>query len=630
MKKFLRIALAVALIVMSLTSVMGTVVAADELTAETAVAAIGTTYYASLDEAVAAAQDGDTVTVLKDTTMGEIIITGKKITVKGEGTTKPVITPGAAKPSFWLKGSAELTLQNLKFADFAGKNVVKYGWTDTAADIYKITVDNCEVAFSASGAIYGYQCIRTEVVVTNSTFEAIDGQASRSVLNPSIAPSDATYTKFENVTLVGCGQNVNTSAQGTIKDISELPDPNATESAVSDADAIAKGAVARIGETTSGKFDEVYFKNLGLAVAFAKDGDTIYVLANIEGFESATVTDKTIKVVGVEKYTITPGNTKIAFAVNGPSGLTLENLKFTGYTGKNVVILNHARGSSESSYTLNLKNVEMGFQASGAIYGYEMTKAEIYIEDCTFNAGAAGNCIINFTSSVCYQEAIMTIKGVTLNENCGYLNAQAENVKLVKVYANDAEAVADGMRIRVGDTEGGTAYYTAISAAAFKEIAAGTKFTVFCTCGAKQELTTISCTTKVTCTCGLEIEGLIEHDFTEATCASKSSCTICQLEVGEPLEHVYSKATCSEKSKCVYCGLETGDLADHKDKNGNGKCDVCNAEMPAETTPAENSDTANAGDDAEKKGCGGTVTVAGLALVAALGSCAIFVEKKRR
>jgi hypothetical protein len=32
----------------------------------------------------------------------------------------------------------------------------------------------------------------------------------------------------------------------------------------------------------------------------------------------------------------------------------------------------------------------------------------------------------------------------------------------------------------------------------------------------------------------------------------------------------------------------------------------------------------------EKKGCKGTVGVAGIALVATLGSCALFVEKKRK
>ena len=47
-------------------------------------------------------------------------------------------------------------------------------------------------------------------------------------------------------------------------------------------------------------------------------------------------------------------------------------------------------------------------------------------------------------------------------------------------------------------------------------------------------------------------------------------------------------------------------------------------------TDGEDNKTETPADDAEEKGCGGTVTVAGLALVAAIGSCAIFVEKKRK
>ena len=152
MKKFLRIALAVALIVMSLTSVMGTVVAADELTADTAVAAIGTTYYATLDEAIDAAQDGDVISLLKDTTANVKTIAGKKITIKGEGTTKPVIAAGSAKYAFWLKDATELTLENIAFKEFASKNVMIYGTQGAADDnVYKLTIDNCEFEFSASG-----------------------------------------------------------------------------------------------------------------------------------------------------------------------------------------------------------------------------------------------------------------------------------------------------------------------------------------------------------------------------------------------------------------------------------------------------------------------------------------------
>jgi len=49
---------------------------------------------------------------------------------------------------------------------------------------------------------------------------------------------------------------------------------------------------------------------------------------------------------------------------------------------------------------------------------------------------------------------------------------------------------------------------------------------------------------------------------------------------------------------------------------------------PVTTAPATD-DVTTAAPEA-KGGCGGTVTVAGLALVAALGTCAVFVEKKRK
>ena len=117
------------------------------------------------------------------------------------------------------------------------------------------------------------------------------------------------------------------------------------------------------------------------------------------------------------------------------------------------------------------------------------------------------------------------------------------------------------------------------------------------------------------------------HKYSEATCVKKATCSGCNAETGELARHKYSTATCTKKATCSACGAERGELAKHVDKDKNDKCDKCDAKMTADkvtTTATENPATE------EKKGCGGTVSVAGLALVAALGSCALFVEKKRK
>jgi hypothetical protein len=166
-------------------------------------------------------------------------------------------------------------------------------------------------------------------------------------------------------------------------------------------------------------------------------------------------------------------------------------------------------------------------------------------------------------------------------------------------YGNDATAKQFGYTFRVGETEGGK-----VGEVYFKT---------------KAEAFAVALTTAKV------------YDIT-GTAPAEVTC-----------DHTYSAATCTAKAKCSVCGNETGALANHVDANKDYKCDACGAACgqaptttpptttaPETTAPTTKAPTTTAPKTEEKKGCKGTVTVAGLALVAALGSCAIFVEKKRR
>jgi hypothetical protein len=324
------------------------------------------------------------------------------------------------------------------------------------------------------------------------------------------------------------------------------------------------------------------------------------------------------------------------------AGINLENLIFADYTGKNLIIFSQYGGEYGYTYNINLKNVEVNFRASGAFYGYCCDDGVINVENCVFNADVAGNCILNFTNSMSYLEATLNLKDTVLNELCGITNTAAQYATVNEEYSSDAAAIAAKIKIRLGATEGGKVgevYFRSIDAATLKALPAGTKITVFCkACGETQEVASLTCQTEVTCTCGVKINRLADHAYTEATCQTKSKCEWCNTELGTLASHHYSAATCSEKSKCTVCGEETGNLLRHKDRNADGICDSCNFNINGDTSTTTGSNnsgnnvttTAPANNAEEKKGCGGTVTVAGLALVAALGSCAIFVEKKRR
>ena len=660
MKKILGIILAVFIITTLLAGAMGSVISAEEITSDNAVASIGTQYFSSLNDAIKAANDGDTILVHKDTTISTTNLTSKSLTIRGEGATKPVITGSSL--AFKLFASSNITLENLSFVGFI--YLIHYGTSSASDDSYRITLDNVDVSFAAAGAVYGYSAKKLELIVSNSSFtSAKTGQA---VLRATIAPSEACYVKFENNTYNNGCVEVNQNSEGVI-----LPYEDETESNMifGDAEALGKGAVARVGELAAGNMGEVYHKDLAEAVNVAKDGDTIYILSGISGFSGVTYSNKTLIFVGVNKSTIKPGNTNYAFTLKDGAGIVIENLKFSGYDGKNLILF-AKDDATACSYDITLKQTEVSFSASGAIYGYTCKEAIVMIEDCKFNAGVAGNCLLNFTNATCYEASTLTLKDVALNENCGVVNTNAAKTTVNEMFTSDAKALAAGMRVRAGETEGGkvgVVYYRMIDEQSLKGFTSGTKFTVFCECGAKNDVTSINCATSVTCTgcgavnadlaeheytqatcqnkatcmnCGVQKGDLANHNYSEATCQKKATCTWCQAEIGELATHDYTKATCTEKAKCKICGVETGELVAHADSNSDGKCDSCNVVLnvndTANTTPADPQNT-NPTDDGfkndttgEEKGCGGMVSATALALIAVVSSCAIITEKKRR
>ena len=152
----------------------------------------------------------------------------------------------------------------------------------------------------------------------------------------------------------------------------------------------------------------------------------------------------------------------------------------------------------------------------------------------------------------------------------------------------------------------------------------------------------------------------------EATCKAKAKCATCGMEYGDLADHKYSTATCTEKAKCSVCDEETGELLAHSDTNSDNKCDTCGKDMP--TTPGgdepgtdtpgtdepgtdtptpdvpnTNTDkpndatdkpidaTENEKDDSteteKKNGCGSTLALSSLAIVAVVGS-ALVIKKK--
>lgn len=116
-------------------------------------ARIGTTLYATLDQALTAAEDGDTVEVLKDCKSKGMTIS-KNITVKGmDGLeTKPMVTfESSQKPteSGMVPGKdTSLTFENLRF--YSTQNVFSFAAASAGSTL---TLKNCDVESE------GYYCV---------------------------------------------------------------------------------------------------------------------------------------------------------------------------------------------------------------------------------------------------------------------------------------------------------------------------------------------------------------------------------------------------------------------------------------------------------------------------------------
>ena len=105
-------------------------------------------------------------------------------------------------------------------------------------------------------------------------------------------------------------------------------------------------------------------------------------------------------------------------------------------------------------------------------------------------------------------------------------------------------------------------------------------------------------------------------------------------DVSETAEHTpeADDNDCTTESKCADCGHVVVEAkASHTPDADGTKCKDCGTALEVETTkPVENTTPATDTEEVKNSGCKGSVAAAGLALVAALGICTAFVEKKRR
>lgn len=106
-------------------------------------------------------------------------------------------------------------------------------------------------------------------------------------------------------------------------------------------------------------------------------------------------------------------------------------------------------------------------------------------------------------------------------------------------------------------------------------------------CGCKHTWTEASCITAKTCTLCSAVEGeTLGHNWMEATCDTPRTCATCSLTEGEALGHDWQAATCTAPKTCAACNRVDGVALGHtcggwicNEEQFEYSCKVCGEEQ---------------------------------------------------
>ena len=459
MKKFLKQSLIALAVMLAMVAVVSLAVYAATPDYE---ASVGNTQYATLQDAINAAQDGDTVLIKKDLSISKTVnVIGKNIKIDGSssaaGTNNGVTISkgGSIYPAIRVIGGGDVIFEDIVFDGWTSANVIHIGsttdssknyaypgYTNTYSN-YNIYFNNVDFNFTASCAIYVYDCTDITVFINDCDFVA--GASGKAVINHA----GSGYVKG---TAMVCYHDLGkTNIANTISNITTY----AVDGIYADDTTASKeGMVARFNDTTTSPLVKPYFDTVQKAVSAAKSGDKIYVISNIDNIGTVSLSGgKAITIEGTSKFEVGTTQGK-AFSLSSGANLTIKNLKFVDIISKNLVIFGED-STTTYDYAITLEDVECNFSASGAIYGYKVSSATVTLNDCVFNASTKNQAVVYFARALSVTVNV-NCENLSLNSNAipvGYIADNNGKVNVSETLANDDVAVARGV-LAYRDTSG--------------------------------------------------------------------------------------------------------------------------------------------------------------------------------
>lgn len=180
---------------------------------EEAVAEVNGKYFTTLSEAVTAANDGDEVTLLQDTTLSSRLLISKNVTITSDNKT---ISGSVNSNMIIIQGGKTLTLNNTNVTSTKG-NAIGVEQKGT-----KLVVNGGTI----TGTISHNNGNNTSITVENATVDTISTRVGR---DPSVTGSSCDVTiKKSTVTNVVYNSKVDTYTPDSDSTVTNVTDSNAT------------------------------------------------------------------------------------------------------------------------------------------------------------------------------------------------------------------------------------------------------------------------------------------------------------------------------------------------------------------------------------------------------------------
>ena len=323
--------------------------------------------YTSIEAAIAKAKDGETIGLIRDVNLSEILVINKAITLDGNG--KKLTS--AAERAINVSGADGVTIKNLTI-DAKGERAINVIQNATNVTIEKVTATAANYTVNIAGS-----AANAVVAINNSTLNGLC-TVNVSAAGAKVTVDKSTVNCNDNNTTAGeayAALSLNKEAVGgsivatnTIVNVAEGSDSmkgrNSAENGTVTINGSTDGVAVMVAVITyEGSVYYHSFSSLAEAVEFAKAGDVITLIRDVTTSDIITI-NKNVAIDGNGK-TLTYTGTDRAFQITGGtvviSNLTVDMPETTPEGSRGINLYN---GGSNAALDVTLNNVTVnGYKA---------------------------------------------------------------------------------------------------------------------------------------------------------------------------------------------------------------------------------------------------------------------------